>query len=74
MAQLLGQSAHGGGVAEPPTALLPVPVANLDFIPFEPAPDGKRFLVRTTPQQAVPELLNLIVNWTALLKRGAAEP
>jgi hypothetical protein len=49
-------------------------VTNPDFTPFEPAPDGKRFLVGATPQQAVPEPLNLIVNWTALLKRGAAEP
>jgi Tol biopolymer transport system component len=66
----------GNDIAEPsaPRELFRLPIANFDFSPFEPAPDGKRFLVRATPQQAVPEPLILIVNWTALLKRGAAEP
>jgi Tol biopolymer transport system component len=66
----------GNDIAEPsaPRELFRLPIANPDFMPFEPALDGKRFLVRATPQQAVPEPLNLIVNWTALLKRGAAEP
>jgi hypothetical protein len=64
----------GNDIAEPsaPRELFRLPVANPDFSPFEPTPDGKRFLVRATPQQAVPEPLNLIINWTALLKRGAA--
>jgi hypothetical protein len=66
----------GNNTMEPsaPRELFRLPIANYDFSPFEPAPDGKRFLVRARPQQAVPEPLNLIVNWTALLKRGAAEP
>ena len=66
----------GNDIAEPsaPRELFRLPIANPDFMPFEPALDGKRFLVRATPQQAVPEPLILIVNWTALLKRGAAEP
>jgi len=64
----------GNDIAEPsaPRELFRLPVA--DYSPVEPALDGKRFLVRATPQQAVPEPLNLIVNWTALLKRGGAEP
>ena len=64
----------GNDIAEPsaPRELFRLPVA--DYSPVEPALDGKRFLVRATPQQAVPEPLNLIVNWTALLKRAAVEP
>jgi Tol biopolymer transport system component len=64
----------GNDIAEPsaPRELFRLPVANREFSPFEPAADGKRFLIRATPQQAVPEPLNLIINWTALLKRGAA--
>jgi len=66
----------GNDIAEPsaPRELFRLPIAYPDFSPFEPALDGQRFLVRATPQQAVPEPLILIVNWTALLKRGAAEP
>ena len=66
----------GNDIAEPsaPRELFRLPIANPDYMPFEPALDGKGFLVRATPQQAVPEPLNLIVNWTALLKRGGAEP
>ena len=40
---------------------------------YEVAPDGNRFLVRATPQQASPPL-NVIVNWPALLKKGTATP
>jgi len=32
-------------------------------------PNGQRFLVRATPQAAQP--LTVIVNWPALLKKGA---
>jgi hypothetical protein len=66
----------GNDIAEPsaPRELFRLPVANPDFSPFEPALDSKRFLVRATPQKAVSEPLNLIVNWTALLKRGGSEP
>ena len=66
----------GNDIAEPsaPRELFRLPVANSEFSPFEPAPDGKRFLVRATPQQALPEPLILIIKWTALLKRGSAEP
>ena len=39
--------------------------------PYEVAPEGNRFLVRTTPQQASPPL-TVIVNWPALLKRARA--
>ena len=41
--------------------------------PYEVAPDGNRFLVNATPQQASPPL-TVIVNWPALLKKGAAAP
>jgi len=36
------------------------------------APDGQRFLVNDLA--ASPEPLNVIVNWPALLKEGAAAP
>jgi hypothetical protein len=39
--------------------------------PYDAAPDGQRFLVRATPGQAG-EPLTVIVNWPALLKKGAA--
>ena len=38
--------------------------------PYEVAPDGQRFLVNVAP----PQLINLIVNWPALLKKGTATP
>jgi len=38
--------------------------------PYAVAPDGQRFLVRVTQ----PPVLNLIVNWPALLKKGHATP
>jgi hypothetical protein len=38
--------------------------------PYEAAPNGQRFLVSDVA--AGPEPLNVIVNWPALLKRGAA--
>jgi hypothetical protein len=38
---------------------------------YEPSRDGQRFLVLTTPETA-PQSLNVIVNWPALLKMGAA--
>jgi len=40
--------------------------------PYEPTPDGQRFLV--SEPAASPEPLTVIVNWQALLKRGAGTP
>jgi hypothetical protein len=42
--------------------------------PYDVAPDGQRFLVRATPQQQAAQPLTVIVNWTALLKKGAGTP
>ena len=35
----------------------------------QPGRDGQRFLVLTSPE-TVPQSLNVIVNWPALLKKG----
>jgi len=40
--------------------------------PYDVAPDGQRFLVRAIPQQQTAQPLTVIVNWPALLKKGAA--
>ena len=40
---------------------------------YQPSHDGQRFLVLTTPETAA-QSLNVIVNWPALLKKGAATP
>jgi Tol biopolymer transport system component len=52
-----------------PRPLFTLPVEELTFGPYEVAPDGQRFLVRASPQQAAP--LTVIVNWPALLKEPA---
>jgi Tol biopolymer transport system component len=51
-----------------PVKLFRVPAARFDPISpsYELAPDGKRFLVRSLPQQTS-EALSVIVNWPALL-------
>lgn len=41
--------------------------------PYDATPDGQRFLVRATPGQAG-QPLTVIVNWPALLKKGAGLP
>jgi len=40
---------------------------------YEPSRDGQRFLVLTSPE-AAQQSLNVIVNWPALLKKGATGP
>jgi hypothetical protein len=40
---------------------------------YAPASDGQRFFVLTTGESA-PQPLDVIVNWTALIRRGAAAP
>ena len=56
-----------------PRELFPLP-ANDDGLssPYDVGPDGQRFLVRATPQQEAAQALTVIVNWPALLKKGAA--
>ena len=59
-----------------PRELFVLPIAQFAssaYGPYEVAPDGNRFLVRATPQQASPPL-TVIVNWPALLKKGAVAP
>jgi hypothetical protein len=46
--------------------------ANDVYSPYEVAPDGQRFLVRATPEKQAGRPLTLVVNWPALMKKGAA--
>ena len=62
----------GSDSVEPsvPRELFPLPATDIGWPPFETTPDGQRFLVRATPGP-VTQPLTVIVNWTALLKKGA---
>jgi hypothetical protein len=51
-----------------PRALFTLPIIDNGWSPYDTI-DGQRFLVRALPQQAPP--LRVIVNWPALLKKGA---
>jgi Tol biopolymer transport system component/predicted Ser/Thr protein kinase len=51
-----------------PRALFTLPIIDNGWSPYDTI-DGQRFLVRALPQQAPP--LTVIVNWPALLKKGA---
>jgi len=42
------------------------PTAGL--VPYDVAPDGKKFVFLTPPPQLIPEPITLVTNWTALLK------
>ena len=53
-----------------PRALFTLPIIDNGWSPYDTI-DGQRFLVRAVPQQASPPL-TVIVNWPALLKKGAA--
>jgi hypothetical protein len=55
-----------------PRALFTLPIIDNGWSPYDTI-DGQRFLVRAVPQQASPPL-TVIVNWPALLKKGAAGP
>lgn len=65
-----------GDVVQPsaPREMFPLPAEDLDqsnlYCPYEVDPDGRRFLVRATSHQAA-KPLTVIVNWPAVLKRGA---
>ena len=54
--------------ASVPRALFTLPIIDNGWSPYETI-DGQRFLVRAVPQQAPP--MTVIVNWPALLKKGA---
>ncbi|MGD1095746.1 MAG: hypothetical protein ABSB35_27600, partial [Bryobacteraceae bacterium] len=60
----------GADAVEPsaPRELFPLPVVDAGVNPYDVAPDGQRFLVPGTPQQAA-QPLTLVVNWPALLKK-----
>jgi hypothetical protein len=49
----------------------PLPAVDAGFSPYEAATDGQRFLVRATPEREAAQPLTVIVNWPALLKKGA---
>ncbi len=53
-----------------PRELFPLPASDIGWSPYEATPDGQRFLVRATLGQTG-QPLTVIVNWPALLKRGA---
>jgi eukaryotic-like serine/threonine-protein kinase len=53
-----------------PRELFPLPALDIGFSPYDTAPDGQRFLVRANAEQAA-QPLTVIVNWPALLKKGA---
>ncbi len=53
-----------------PRELFALARAGSGFQPFAVAPDGKRFLVSTPAAGSQP--LEVIVNWPALLKKGAS--
>jgi len=58
----------------PPRELSPLPMrATAAGATYEPSRDGQRFLVLTNPD-AAQQSLNVVVNWPALLKRGAIAP
>jgi serine/threonine protein kinase len=63
----------GADSVEPsaPRELFPLPIVEVN--PYDVAPDGQRFLIPGTPQQAAQPLM-VIVNWPALLNKGAAAP
>jgi Tol biopolymer transport system component/predicted Ser/Thr protein kinase len=58
--------------ASPPRELFTLPSPENGRNPYDVAPDGRRFLVRAVPENQAAQPLTLIVNWPALLKKGAA--
>jgi hypothetical protein len=57
-----------------PRELFPLTSAIDAFNPYRVDPGGQRFLVQAPPDQAASPPLTVIVNWPALLKKGAAAP
>ena len=65
----------GSDTVEPsaPRELFQLPLRSPAGPTYEPSRDGQRFLVLTSPEQAQ-QPLTVIINWPALLKKGAAAP
>jgi hypothetical protein len=61
-------------VPSPPRELFTLPIANDGWISYDVAPDGKKFLVRATPEKQAGRPLTLIVNWPALMRKGSEAP
>jgi Tol biopolymer transport system component len=55
-----------------PRELFALPAIDIGWSPYDVTADGQRFLVRATPEKAAAQPLTVIVNWTAMLKKGAA--
>jgi Tol biopolymer transport system component len=64
----------GPGSVEPslPLELFALPRDTVGLSPYEVTADGQRFLVQVTTDKIEP--LTVIVNWRALVKRGAGAP
>ena len=60
--------------ASAPRELFRLPGVEDGYSPFEPAPDGERFLVRATPQQQAAAPLTVIVNWPARMRKQSLAP
>jgi hypothetical protein len=58
--------------ASPPVELFPLPVSDTGFAPYDVAPDGQRFLVRSAVGNGS-QALKMILNWPALLRNGAGQ-
>jgi hypothetical protein len=51
-----------------PRELFRLPAVDTGLSPYDTTPDGRRFLVRATPEHGASQPLTVIVNWPALLK------
>ncbi len=62
----------GSDTVEPstPRELFPLPAMDTGYCPYDTTLDGRRFLVRATPEHGASQPLTVIVNWPALLKEG----
>jgi Tol biopolymer transport system component/predicted Ser/Thr protein kinase len=54
-----------------PRELFVLPTVDIGWSPYDVTADGQRFLVRATPEKGAALPLTVIVNWPALLKKGA---
>jgi hypothetical protein len=53
-----------------PRELFRLPAVDTGYSPYDTTRDGRRFLVRATPEHEAAKPLTVIVNWPALLKEG----
>jgi Tol biopolymer transport system component len=56
--------------ASAPRELFTLPIFSNGLVPYDVAPDGKRFLVRAVPAGEGSQPLTLLSNWSALLKQA----